>query len=248
MSEPEIARRCQTCGASVRGTARFCPQCGQSMAEARDADAATPARAQPRAKSALVDQAEHVANSLSGRLTARAPDATAPADAGEDVLSLDAEPVATTHVAESFATTQDQESFAPARVDEPVAPVNTPMIENAPTAGDGARTSAERSETDERGAQSVPTKDALPDSATTTDGARAVSAGDGRGAGRVRRATAAVGAGLGESVRPRVEKLREASVVVFDEAAEDPGMRFVVIAALLFVVALLILLFSFVLR
>ena len=28
MSEPEIARRCTTCGASVRQRAVFCPQCG----------------------------------------------------------------------------------------------------------------------------------------------------------------------------------------------------------------------------
>jgi hypothetical protein len=258
--EPEIARRCQTCGAAVRGTARFCPQCGQTMADERDA-AAIPA--QPRAKSALVDQAEHVANSLSGRLAARAPDAAAPADAGDDVLSLDEGPVANARVEESSATTSDQEPVAPWRVEEPLAPMNAPAIENAPTANDGARASVETSRTDERGAQyvergaqSVSTQDARADSAPSAEGARAESArvagaesaGDVRGAGRVRRRAAAVGAGLGGSVRPRVEKLRDASVVVFDEAAEDPGMRFVVIAALLFVVALLILLFSFVLR
>ncbi|MCA1643773.1 MAG: zinc ribbon domain-containing protein [Acidobacteria bacterium] len=185
--EPEIARRCQTCGASVRGAARFCPQCGQAMADGRD-------------------------------------------------------------VAESFETTHEQESVASSSAAEPVAPVNVPVIENAPSAGDGARTPAENVRADGRGAQTAPTKDAPPDSAPAAGEARAASAGDARAAGRVRRATAAVGAGLGESVRPRVEKLREASVVVFDEAAEDPGMRFVVIAALLFVVALLILLFSFVLR
>jgi hypothetical protein len=31
MSEPEIARRCTTCGASVRQHAMFCPQCGSSI-------------------------------------------------------------------------------------------------------------------------------------------------------------------------------------------------------------------------
>jgi hypothetical protein len=251
MSEPEIARRCQTCGAAVRGTARFCPQCGQQMADEGGASAAqTRARAQPRAKSALVDQAEHVANSLSGRLTAREPESPAPADAGEeDVLSLGAEPAAATHVAESFATIHDQEPAAASRAEESAARVSAPAIENATTAEDGAPAPVETSRADERGARSaVSTHDAPPESAPTTVAARAESAGEGRGAGRVRRATAAVGAGLGESVRPRVEKLREASVVVFDEAAEDPGMRFVVIAALLFAVALLILLFSFVLR
>ena len=56
------------------------------------------------------------------------------------------------------------------------------------------------------------------------------------------------GGAVGEKVRPRVERLREASVVVFDEAAEDPGTRFVVVAVALFVVFLLIILFSYVLK
>jgi predicted nucleic acid-binding Zn-ribbon protein len=34
MSEPEIARRCTECGASVRQHAMFCPQCGNSMPQA----------------------------------------------------------------------------------------------------------------------------------------------------------------------------------------------------------------------
>ncbi|MBA3805456.1 MAG: zinc ribbon domain-containing protein, partial [Acidobacteria bacterium] len=29
--EPEIARRCKTCGAAVRNHAGFCPQCGASL-------------------------------------------------------------------------------------------------------------------------------------------------------------------------------------------------------------------------
>jgi zinc-ribbon domain len=33
MSEPEIARRCTTCGASVRQRAMFCPQCGSPIPE-----------------------------------------------------------------------------------------------------------------------------------------------------------------------------------------------------------------------
>ena len=33
MSDPEIARRCTTCGASVRQRAAFCSQCGSSISE-----------------------------------------------------------------------------------------------------------------------------------------------------------------------------------------------------------------------
>ncbi|HET9714469.1 MAG TPA: zinc-ribbon domain-containing protein [Pyrinomonadaceae bacterium] len=34
MSEPEIARRCTECGASVRQHAMFCPQCGDPIPQA----------------------------------------------------------------------------------------------------------------------------------------------------------------------------------------------------------------------
>lgn len=62
------------------------------------------------------------------------------------------------------------------------------------------------------------------------------------------RARAGSSGAAGERVRPRVERLREASVVVFDEAAEDPGTRFVVVAVALFVVFLVIMLFSYALK
>lgn len=38
-----------------------------------------------------------------------------------------------------------------------------------------------------------------------------------------------------EQIGPRVEKIRQASNVVIDEAAEDPEVRFLLIAAVLFV-------------
>lgn len=42
----------------------------------------------------------------------------------------------------------------------------------------------------------------------------------------------------------RVQKLRDASNVVFEEASYDPSLRFVLVAAFLFVVFLIILLLS----
>jgi hypothetical protein len=50
---------------------------------------------------------------------------------------------------------------------------------------------------------------------------------------------------VGETLKPRVERLREASSVVIDEAADDPGVRFLVIAAVLFLLFLLLWLLSF---
>jgi hypothetical protein len=40
MSQPEISRRCRSCGAAVRAGARFCPQCGALMADAGAAEQA----------------------------------------------------------------------------------------------------------------------------------------------------------------------------------------------------------------
>ncbi len=45
--EPEIARRCTDCGASVRGGAIYCPQCGKSLRKADDGDAASAAGPPP---------------------------------------------------------------------------------------------------------------------------------------------------------------------------------------------------------
>ena len=79
------------------------------------------------------------------------------------------------------------------------------------------------------------------------EAAREATAGQADARGRMRQRAASVGASVGENLRPRVEKLREASTVVFDEASDDPGLRFVIIAALLFLFFLFIFLFSYIL-
>jgi len=45
-------------------------------------------------------------------------------------------------------------------------------------------------------------------------------------------------------IAPRVEKLRQASTVMLDEAADDPGLRFVLVAALLIIISLVLVLLS----
>lgn len=61
---------------------------------------------------------------------------------------------------------------------------------------------------------------------------------------KVRRATAVARDVLEDNVRPRVDKLRRASSVVLDEASYDPSLRFVLVAAVLFVLFLILLLLS----
>jgi len=70
---------------------------------------------------------------------------------------------------------------------------------------------------------------------------------EGEPRGQVGRRAATVGASVGENLRPRVEKLREASTGVLDEASDDPGLRFVIIAGALFLLFLFIFLFSYIL-
>jgi uncharacterized membrane protein YvbJ len=61
MSEPEIARRCASCGVSVRQQAMFCPQCGNPIAQAAPVMETAPLQREVRGKvetlRVVIDQA-----------------------------------------------------------------------------------------------------------------------------------------------------------------------------------------------
>jgi len=61
MSEPEIARRCSACGASVRQHAMFCPQCGSAIPEPAAATEGVRERVEKLRKvsSMVIDQAAY---------------------------------------------------------------------------------------------------------------------------------------------------------------------------------------------
>jgi cobalamin biosynthesis Mg chelatase CobN len=142
----------------------------------------------------------------------------------------------------------------------PTLSQETPIHGNHRGATEPAREARARDEnreaTEARAAHAAQDASPSPDHAMRTasvTGTGEASAGvapaaqaDARG-GRMRQRAASVSASVGENLRPRVEKLREASTVVFDEASDDPGLRFVIIAALLFLLFLFILLFSYIL-
>jgi hypothetical protein len=50
--------------------------------------------------------------------------------------------------------------------------------------------------------------------------------------------------GVAENVRDRVEKIRHVSIVVIDQAAYDPSLRFLLVAAVLFVLFVILVIFS----
>ena len=60
----------------------------------------------------------------------------------------------------------------------------------------------------------------------------------------IQRATAAARDVVGDNVRPQVERIRHASNVVIEEASDDPSLRFILVAGLLFVVFVVLLFIS----
>lgn len=152
MSEPVIARRCPTCGATIREAALFCPQCGKGLPQRKsgqpNADGAAPAR---------------------------------------EIISKNTIPLDGT----------DLES-------QPRSMANTVAIEKTET----------------------PTASANP-RARGTVGAK------------IHRATTLARDVEGDIIH-RVQKVREISSVVLDEAGDDPSLRFVLVAAGLFLLFLII--------
>jgi hypothetical protein len=91
-------------------------------------------------------------------------------------------------------------------------------------------------------AQEIPAQDAAGE-----NGARAVSNVSSAGAAAERskrpRVAAAREAVEGK-IAPRMEKFRQASNVMLEEASSDPGLRFVLVAVVIFLLSLLILLLN----
>lgn len=156
MPDPKIARRCPTCGASIRDEAFFCPQCGKDL---------SPAGAQPEQSVVHQTQTEPLHQN------------TAPLS---DTLN-----------------------------DELSNKLNDTLAEPR------------------RGSQKSPVKAGAPP----------------RGAvgAKLQRATTRVREG---EVGQRVKKVRQISSVVLDEAGYDPSLRFVLVAAILFILFLVIMLLN----
>jgi len=164
MSEPEIARRCHACGASIRDHAAFCPQCGKKLS------------------SAALD--------------------TAPLEA----IDVPSEQPKIDRSAERGAA-QSPPRAARSRLSQPKQSSQQPDSATKKTAG-------------AHGAHLVA-------------GAR----------DKVQRATG-LAKNVGGDVVHRGQKLREISSVVLDEASYDPSLRFVLVAAVLFVLFLIIVLLN----
>ena len=183
MSEPEIARRCHACGASIRDHAVFCPECGKKLETTTSGEADS----HRNNASTVVD--------------------TAPLQAEpgpREQSNVDHSPVDDSPVR---AAVQLPQPAASARMGQPKPPSEQSDLTNKKPAG-------------AHGAHLVA-------------GAR----------DKVQRATG-IAKHVGGDMVQRGQKLREISSVVLDEASYDPSLRFVLIAAVLFVLFLIIVLLN----
>jgi predicted RNA-binding Zn-ribbon protein involved in translation (DUF1610 family) len=175
MSEPEIARRCPTCGASIREVALFCPQCGNPQP--------------PRQKRAAAEPETTSKN-------------TAPLEGAED-----APPQSPQSMSDTIAIERPEE---PVTVREEARSMSDTLVIEKP----------------ER-----PAKPAVSPRVRGAVGAK------------LQRATT-LARGVEGDVIHRVQKVRQVSTVVLDEAGNDPGLRFVLVAAIVFVLFLVIVLLN----
>jgi len=173
MSEPEIARRCPTCGASIREVALFCPQCGNPQPPREKRKAAEPETTSKTTAPLESEKAESAPLSMSDTIAIERP---------EDLPKLP---------------------------DELRSMSDTMVIERP-----------------ERTTQ-----------APVSPGVR------GAMGAKIQRATT-IARDVEDDVIHRVQKVREVSSVVLDEAGSDPGLRFVLVAIIVFVLFLVIVLLN----
>ena len=179
MADPEISRRCRSCGASIRVRGLFCPQCGKPTSEAPDDSAA--------ATRAL--ETEEVFDAA-------------------DTVSLDFQSLPTTDLSNHTAANAET---------VPLQPFTKPpdVVRQQ-----GYATSAAAN------ASSRPAARDLQQAGTVSSHMRDAAA----------------------DVKKSIDRVREISTVVLDEASYDPSARFVLVAAVLFVLFLVILILSEMMR
>jgi hypothetical protein len=173
MPEPEIARRCPTCGASIRQLAFFCPQCGNAL---------PPKAGQPQ--TSVAEAAETTSKD------------TAPLD-GSDVQP------------------QQKSMSDTIAIEKPEIPA-------------GGRSMSDT--------VAIEKLEEIPKPPASPRARGAVGAG-------IQRATTLARDVEGDVIH-RVQKVREISSVVMDEAGDDPSLRFVLVAAIVFVLFLFIVLLN----
>jgi hypothetical protein len=223
---PEISRRCLVCGASVRAEARFCPQCGGNlMAREREEGAQRSGSDSPPTREF---KSAGTTPQTNGARAADAGQAPAPPPTREHAALRD-----------------EREHRAGRDEREPRTPANERGT--VPASRETGATVREQGEAQSpRARREVPpTRDRAGLDAAGAEEALDEEAAEEEGAGESRRVRAAARVReVRESLKPRVEKMREDALVALEEAPDDSGLRFVLIAAGLFGLFVLFLVLS----
>ena len=193
MSEPEISRRCLSCGASARALAAFCHQCGKELRQ-QNPNVEKPS---PATVTAPLDDESDLA----------------------DTLRMEAPAV---RIAEKPGDTLEEKAIG----------------------AEGRPVKAGPSQEPEKGWGVVsPATGPTPTLAASGEDVKHEKAEVGKVRDKIQRVTTLARDVEGDVIH-RVQKVREISSVVLDEAGYDPSLRFVLVAGVLFVLFLLIMLLN----
>ncbi len=222
--QPEISRRCLVCGASVRAGAQFCSQCGRRLGERGGADAES-SDVRPDARAGEAPSADAAGGGEVERAfeTWRGEEHVA---AEEARRARGAEPAA-------------GDDARPAAADDAARPAATGGNARPPvTRGAEPPPTREVLMAETRAAEPPPTRDV--GAAGAAQGAGLAGA-----VGATRKRAASV---VKEAIAPRVERVRDRSIVMLEEAPDDSGLRFVLIAAVLFALFIFLLVLNTVIK
>ena len=210
MFEPEIDRRCLSCGASVRHQPAFCPQCGQMLDKRESEQAAAPVEPEE------IDQTEEVEQTEAESIEARPSPELITNEGNEDGQASES-----SHI--------------------PVAPPAEPPIVRYREEIDGTVTTAVSESShatvhDDPKAYETQPLIANPSRSNVTVADLQASS--------FRRPGDAPPKSRDNQVLAKVDKLRKVSSVMIDQAAYDPSLRFLLVAGVLFVIFLVLMIFS----
>ena len=220
----EISRRCLACGASVRVRAAFCPQCGRELGE--------------RSSSPNAEGVDELRTKVNFGATTQAPNVDENLPVTRELRELNDEGRRTvpnipkkespiSSVLSPHTNFALESHVAPeTNNDDGYSPIAAPVNTFAPT---------------EALPPVAPRENSLSDGNSTTN-----KSANELNTSSHRIITSASGAPVGQavSVRRRADKLRGRSEAFIEEASDDPGLRFVLIAVALFLLFLVFLFFS----
>jgi len=200
--QPEISRRCLSCGAASRAGARFCPQCGQPLAAGvAGAESASDAVGEGRARTDAPSTREPE--------VPKAHVAEAPDSGARSTRETGAPRAAAPTTRDVYATAREREApmgptVAEGRAGVEAASAGTDAGVGPPGTGDGSAVAGGEAG-DEAGDAGV------------------------EGRGRVAR--------VREVTRERVGRMRDEALFALEEMPDDAGLRFVVVAVVLFLLS-----------